>query len=76
MDVIVANYFDLEDESLRKQQRVKIALNIIMKIIYLISNVAVFVLCDSTLNGDFRKFGTKWLEWAKIPDRNNYVQRR
>jgi hypothetical protein len=76
IDVIVKNYFDLEDDSLRKQQRVKIALNIVMKLIYLISNVAVFVLCDSTLNGDFKKFGTKWLNWAKLPDRNNYVERR
>ena len=74
--VIVKNYFNFEDATARKQQRAKIALNVIMKLIYLISNVAVFVLCDSTLNGDFKNFGVKWLNVAKLPDRNNYIERR
>jgi len=76
IEVIVKTYFDVNDEVAKKQQKVRILLNVVMKCVYILANVLVFVLCNGTLNGDFAKFGMKWLKWAEIPDRNNYVAKR
>lgn len=76
IDVLVKTYFDPYNQEQMKQQRMKILLNIVMKIAYFIANVVVLLLCDGTLNGDYLSFGTKWIKWAYEPERNNYVDAR
>ena len=40
--------------------------NLFVKILYIVSNVAGFLIVDSILNGDYKSYGSAWIEWGKL----------
>ncbi|XP_057309783.1 innexin inx3-like [Hydractinia symbiolongicarpus] len=74
IDDIVHNYFSNYINA-PNQQNMKIILNIMIKVSYLLVNVLSFVFTDSVLNGDFRRFGTNWIRWSLLRNSmaHNYV---
>lgn len=64
IDSIVKNYFNYQINPKFRQQ-LRLAANIIVKICYLLVNVIAFTATDSLLNGDFRKYGSQWIDWSK-----------
>ena len=56
----------------------KVLLNIVIKVLYLLVNICVFTFTDSVLNGDYKKYGIKWLAWSKLTNEEayNYVNKR
>lgn len=77
IDAIVKNYFNRCVNSSTRQM-LKVVLNILIKILYLIVNICVFSFTDSVLNGDFKTFGSKWIDWSKLSNENayNYINKR
>jgi len=77
LDDISKNYFDRAINPLSRQN-FKIVANIVIKIGYLLVNVLVFVFTDGVLNGDFKNYGTSWINWSSLEneDAYNYVDIR
>ena len=77
IDAVVKNYFDRSVNSLTRQI-LKVLLNIVIKVLYLLVNICVFTFTDSVLNGDYKKYGIKWLAWSKLTNEEayNYVNKR
>lgn len=77
IDAIVKNYFNRCVNSSTRQM-LKVVLNILIKILYLIVNICVFSFTDSVLNGDFKTYGSKWIDWSKLSNENayNYINKR
>ena len=77
VDAVVKNYFDRSVNSLTRQM-LKVVLNIVIKVLYLLVNVCVFLFTDSVLNGDYKTYGSQWLDWSKLTneDAYNYVNKR
>ena len=63
-DAIVKNYFNYKINSILKM-RIRIILNVLIKIAYVCVTVMAFWLCDMLLNGNFYNYGTKWIKWTK-----------
>ena len=77
IDAIVKNYFNRGVNSPTRQM-LKVVLNIVIKALYLIVNVCVFIFTDSVLNGDYKTYGSQWLDWSKLTNENayNYINKR
>ena len=71
---IVNNYFN-NGINENKRQNIRILLNIVVKIFYLLANVITFECTDNFFNGKFRGYGTSWIYWAGLSnsDAYNYV---
>lgn len=72
-DEILATYFSKRTNKFL--QRSRIALNLVIKVIYLITHIAVLEVIDFTTNGNFRSFFTRWMKWTSLSnnDAHNYV---
>ena len=70
-DPIIQNYFNYKINS-PKKMRTRVLLNVLIKILYVVANVAGFLLTDSVLNGRFRAYGLDWVEWAKLDNELAY----
>lgn len=71
IDGIVKNYFNYQiNPPLR--MRLRMLGNLFCKLCYLIVNVIAFVATDSILNGQFRQYGTEWLNWSKQSNTKAY----
>lgn len=64
---IVKNYFNYKINS-EARMRGRILGNIFVKVLYIIANVAAFLISDSILNGDYRTYGQQWMTWSKLPN--------
>ncbi|XP_066928522.1 innexin inx3-like [Clytia hemisphaerica] len=63
-DSIVKNYFNYKINSILKM-RIRIILNVFIKMAYVCVTVMGFWLCDMLLNGNFYSYGTNWIKWTK-----------
>ena len=62
---IIVRYFSEGEEENRKSKK-SMLVNAVIKVSYIVVNIVVFMLCDVTLNGDFRYFGLRWIQWLKV----------
>ena len=67
---IVNSYFNNRVNP-QKRSYLRIALNILIKIWYFLSNIIALFWLDSLLNNDYMSYGTKWVNWSKL---NNSIQ--
>ena len=71
IDSIIKNYFNYQiNPPLR--MRLRILANIGVKICYVVVNIIAFVLTDSLLNGDFRRYGSEWIAWSRVSNEKAY----
>ena len=71
IESVVKNYFNYQiNPPLR--MRLRIVANIGVKIDYLLVNIIAFVVTDSLLNGDFRRYGNEWIAWSKGSNERAY----
>jgi hypothetical protein len=76
-DAIVKNYFNYQINP-PMRMRLRLVSNLFCKLCYLLSNVIAFTATDSLINGDFRTYGTEWVNWSKQsnPKAYDYTRRR
>jgi len=67
----VKNYFNYKINS-ESRMRGRIVGNFVVKILYIIANVAAFLIVDGILNGDYRTYGLTWMSWSKLPNSMAY----
>ena len=74
LNEIVRSYFTRSVNS-PKRQYMRIVLNVLVKICYLIPSVLSLVFTDNLLNGEYIRFGKKWMKWSELPNNvaHNYV---
>ena len=41
-------------------------MNVMIKILYIVVNIAAFLIINGTLNGRFTSYGSDWITWAKL----------
>lgn len=70
-DDIVGSFFNNHVISQGKM-RVKIVLNLVVKVLYIVASVAAFVITDGVWLGEFASFGNEWISWAKLPNALSY----
>jgi len=68
---IVKNYFNYQINP-PFRMRLRLLSNLMVKLCYLIVNVIAFVATDNLLNGDFKKYGTEWINWSKQSNTKAY----
>ena len=71
---IVENHFRNYQAASRNEKRqmsVRVVLNIVIKILYILSNIVALLALNNVLNDEFLTFGTKFIEWTRL---NNTVQ--
>ena len=71
IDSIVINYFNYQISS-PLRMRLTILANIGVKISYVLVNIIAFHVTDILLNGDFRRYGFKWIAWMKKTNEKAY----
>lgn len=71
IDGIVKNYFNYQINP-PMRMRLRMLGNLFCKVCYLIVNVIAFVSTDSLLNGDFKRYGTEWINWSKQSNTKAY----
>ncbi|XP_065677775.1 uncharacterized protein LOC124818348 isoform X1 [Hydra vulgaris] len=76
-DEVIRIYFNRNVNTLARQHS-KIALNIVVKVGYILVNVFAFVFTNSLLHGEFQSFGLKWFAWIRLSNskKYNYVGER
>ena len=68
---IVKNYFNYKINS-EFRMRMRIIGNILIKLLYIVGNVAAFLIVDGILNGDYKTYGITWTTWSKLPNSMAY----
>ncbi|XP_066918503.1 innexin inx3-like [Clytia hemisphaerica] len=63
---LVQNYFDYSMNGGKGKLRMRVGLNVCVKIFYVLVNVMSFVFTDDLLNGNFKSYGLEWLKWSKL----------
>ena len=48
------------------RQRIRVMVNILIKLLYIVSNVIGFVATNKVLYGNFSKFGSAWVDWSGL----------
>lgn len=71
IESVVKNYFNYQINP-PMRMRLRIVANIFVKFCYLIVNVIAFVVTDGLLNGDFRNYGSQWINWSKGSNERAY----
>ena len=44
----------------------RIAFNVLIKILYLVANLVAFLGLDNLLNNEYISYGKKWVDWSKL----------
>lgn len=60
---IIAKFFIHKSQKSISNLRARVLLNILVKVLYVVANVAGFLVLDISVNGYFVGFGGKWNEW-------------
>ena len=61
-NTLVKNYFN-EETNQPIRQSMRVILNIVIKVLYMIANVLVLTFTNSLLNDQFTSFGSAWMRW-------------
>ena len=46
--------------------RIRVALNFLIKVLYVGVNLLAFMFTDDLLSGNFKDYGVKWIQWARL----------
>ena len=69
---LVSSYFNHQINS-PTRMRVRVLANLLVKMLYILSNVLAFKLTDSLLNGRFHGYGSAWISWSKQTNEEAYT---
>lgn len=77
VDAIVKNYFNRKT-NITSRQTMRVILNVVVKIFYILANVLVLSFTNSLLNDRFISFGSHWMSWSGLDNfkAHNYVGTR
>lgn len=64
-DRIIRNYFNRSSNA-KLEALVRPCLNIVVKILYICANFISFLALDNVLNGEFMRYGKRWIDWSKL----------
>lgn len=67
---ILASYYNRKLNPVKKQ-RLRVLGTLLVKVLYIVVNVAAFLALDSILYGKYRTFGSNWISWSKL---DNHIQ--
>lgn len=70
-DAILKNYFDY-NISPRKKMRMRILLNLFVKVLYIAVNVLCLLMTDKVLGGYFLGYGQSWTLWSTFENEKAY----
>jgi len=70
-DKIVKTFFNHEVTS-RSRMLFRVLGNLLVKVLYIVSNVTCFLVTDSLFNNDFRNFGQAWAKWSDLDNEQQY----
>jgi len=70
-DDLIRTYFDRKINTMQRMKR-KVVVNVIVKILYILTNVVAFTATDGVLHGEFSSYGKKWLKWSEQPNEEEY----
>lgn len=62
---VIQNYFSRRSRS-TSNQTIRVLLNILVKILYIVANIAGFIVIDSAINKEFIKYGGRWSNWLGV----------
>lgn len=62
----IAEHFFNNRSNPQRNNRFRVLLNIMVKVLYIIANVINFYTLDNLLNGDYRSYGTSWAAWSRL----------
>ena len=65
---IAETYFNYKMNGGQSKLRLKVVLNIGVKILYVVVNVVGFLCTDILLNYNYKSYGLKWIQWARSND--------
>ena len=68
---IMKSFFKKEKYG-RAHVKVRLLLNVLVKILYVCANLIAFLSLDSVLNGEYMDYGRKWINWARLHDTLQY----
>jgi len=64
-DEIMKGYFK-RDSTTRADAWLRPLLNVAVKALYVCSNIITFLALDNVLNGEYLRYGKRWIDWAKL----------
>ena len=64
-DQIMKSFFK-KDSNTRIHAKVRLLLNVIVKILYVCANFISFLSMDNVLYGEYADYGRKWVEWSRL----------
>jgi len=70
-DKLVENYFDYTMNGGKGRLRLRVFLNVCVKVLYVAVNALSFIFTNKLLNGNFQTYGIEWLRWTKL--NNSYA---
>ena len=62
---IIKHYFNRRVNPSRSMY-LRVVFNILIKVLYIVSNLVAFLGLDNLLNGEFTTYGSKWVAWSKL----------
>jgi len=68
--------FFSEEGSNRVNTAMNMALNLLVKIAYIGTNVLAFNVTNLAFNGDFKNYGSKWMKWSRIKNEDAHAYAR
>lgn len=68
---ILKNYFNRDEKPVSTMRRI-VAVNLFIKIFYVLVNILAFFGTNELLNGDFMTYGVDWVKWKSQPDHIEY----
>lgn len=68
---IVKHYFHVKGRQ-RRSMAIRVLLNILSKVVYILANVIALYGTDSILNGEYTRFGQRFVSWATEPNSRQY----
>lgn len=63
-DLIVTAY--LTNQKARRFLNIRVYLNIVVKLLYLCSNLVTLLVLNNVLNEEFLDYGRQWIDWSRL----------
>lgn len=64
MHLIVTAY--LTNQKARRFLNIRVYLNIVVKLLYLGSNLVTLLVLNNVLNEEFLDYGRQWIDWSRL----------
>lgn len=74
IDKLMKTFFSTEGS--KKSTVVKMALNLVVKCLYIGANVLSFGITNLAFNGDFKHYGSSWVKWSNIKNEDAHAYAR